>query len=102
MCFESSNYTTRMIAICILNMSNHLTNFFAYLDPGIQVLRAGHLDWDDEVFEPLAFAFRAPLESQYQVIAESRTTARERQRDHKQFFIGKSGDTYRLMVCPVI
>lgn len=26
-------------------------------------------------------------------------TARERQRDHKQFFIGKSGDTYCPMVC---
>lgn len=60
--------------------------------------RAGHLDWDDEAFDPLAFASRAPLESLYQVIAESRTTARERQRDHKQFFISKSGDTYRPMV----
>jgi 2-keto-4-pentenoate hydratase/2-oxohepta-3-ene-1,7-dioic acid hydratase in catechol pathway len=26
-------------------------------------------------------------------------TARERQRDHKQFFIGKSGDTYCPIVC---
>jgi 2-keto-4-pentenoate hydratase/2-oxohepta-3-ene-1,7-dioic acid hydratase in catechol pathway len=50
-------------------MSAHLTNFVAYLDPELQVPRVGHLDWDDETIQPLAFASGAPVETLYQVIA---------------------------------
>ncbi|RJE25253.1 fumarylacetoacetate hydrolase [Aspergillus sclerotialis] len=172
-----------------------LTNYIAFVHPELGVPRIGHLNWDNETIQPLAFASGAPLENLYQVIAAGKNrikaaedlikletvrilppisgrdilavgknfaehaaefnksgydssdkvtsrlilsslpstldyegelgviigkgglgikkedasahiwgytiindvTARERQRDHKQFFIGKSGDTY----CPM-
>ncbi|KAJ5187573.1 hypothetical protein N7449_010567 [Penicillium cf. viridicatum] len=49
-------------------MSAPLTNYVAYLDPELNVPRVGHLDWDNETIQPLAFSSGAPLETLYQVI----------------------------------
>ncbi|KAJ5679480.1 hypothetical protein N7462_007724 [Penicillium macrosclerotiorum] len=49
-------------------MSAPLTNYVTYLDPELHVPRVGHLKWDDETIQPLAFFSGAPLESLYQII----------------------------------
>lgn len=61
------------------------------------------LDYEGEVGVIVGKAgFRVPEESAmehvwgYTIVND--VTARERQRDHKQFFLGKSGDTY----CPMV
>ncbi|ODM15346.1 hypothetical protein SI65_09287 [Aspergillus cristatus] len=49
-------------------MAAPLTNYIAFVHPGLKVPRIGHLNWDDTTIQPLSFASGTPLENLYQVI----------------------------------
>lgn len=49
-------------------MATSLTNYIAYVHPGLNAPRIGHLNWHDATIQPLSFSSGTPLENLYQVI----------------------------------
>lgn len=57
-------------------MAALLTNYIAFVHPGLKVSRIGHLNWNDTTIQPLSFASGMPLENLYQVIQAGQTNIR--------------------------